>query len=243
MYLHNKYTRWYFGIINNAQNRTIIGYSEKHHIIPKSLGGCNKRNNLVSLTAREHFICHWLLTKMTTGKDKNKMCMALIMMEKNHKKHFRYNSPLTSRVYASVKAQAIEGFRESAKKLVQQGKHNFQKIDRHGQNHPSFDHTVYIWYHIPSKTKISMTRYDLIKTYKLGNGDVCQILKGIRKSTKGWILWEKRPIEYTWFHIETITVVVMTKSDFIKKYSISRSIVEDMINKNHSSKGWALQIG
>jgi hypothetical protein len=35
----------------------------------------------------------------------------------------------------------------------------------------------------------------------------------------------------------------MTKSDFIKKYSISRSIVEDMINKNHSSKGWALQIG
>ena len=34
-----------------------IGYYEKHHIQPKSLGGSNKKENLVRLTAREHFIC------------------------------------------------------------------------------------------------------------------------------------------------------------------------------------------
>lgn len=67
MYLQNKYTRWYYNIVNAAQNRSINGYVEKHHIIPKSLGGSNKKINIVSLTAREHFICHWLLTKMTHG--------------------------------------------------------------------------------------------------------------------------------------------------------------------------------
>lgn len=69
MYLPNKYTRWYYQIINNAKSRTKIeGYFEKHHIIPKSLGGSNLKENLVVLTAREHFICHWLLTKMVSNK-------------------------------------------------------------------------------------------------------------------------------------------------------------------------------
>lgn len=34
-------------------------YTEKHHIIPKSLGGDNSKTNLVVLTGRQHFICHW----------------------------------------------------------------------------------------------------------------------------------------------------------------------------------------
>jgi hypothetical protein len=40
------------------------GYTEKHHIIPRSLGGSNKRANIIILTAREHFIAHYLLFKM-----------------------------------------------------------------------------------------------------------------------------------------------------------------------------------
>lgn len=36
-------------------------YFEKHHIIPKAKGGSNKKDNLVLLTAREHFLAHWLL--------------------------------------------------------------------------------------------------------------------------------------------------------------------------------------
>ena len=36
-------------------------YYESHHIIPKWMGGSNKKENLVLLTAREHYICHYLL--------------------------------------------------------------------------------------------------------------------------------------------------------------------------------------
>jgi len=68
MYLTNKYTRCYYRIIQRAQLRSLPAsvYTEMHHIIPKSLGGNNSKQNLVKLTAKEHFICHLLLTKMTT---------------------------------------------------------------------------------------------------------------------------------------------------------------------------------
>lgn len=62
-FLKNKYTKYYFLIINNSKNRT-KQYSEKHHIIPKSFGGTDDSENLVDLTPREHFICHMLLTKI-----------------------------------------------------------------------------------------------------------------------------------------------------------------------------------
>jgi len=66
MFTDSKYKKWYFSIIENAKNRPVVGYTERHHILPKCLGGKDTDDNLVNLTAREHFICHWLLTKMVT---------------------------------------------------------------------------------------------------------------------------------------------------------------------------------
>lgn len=80
MFIDNKYTRCYNRIIENRKLNLPIGYVEKHHIIPKSLGGPNRKENIVSLTAREHFICHMLLVKMTQGKEKVKMAYALRSM-------------------------------------------------------------------------------------------------------------------------------------------------------------------
>lgn len=65
------YKRIYDEIISNAKNRiTNKGdYFEKHHIIPKFDNGSNDKDNLVRLTAREHFIAHLLLMKIyKTGK-------------------------------------------------------------------------------------------------------------------------------------------------------------------------------
>ncbi len=38
-------------------------YTEKHHIIPTSMGGTNDKCNIITLTAREHFIVHYMLAK------------------------------------------------------------------------------------------------------------------------------------------------------------------------------------
>jgi len=81
MYLQNKYTTWYYNIITNANSRVKhLGYFEKHHIIPKSLGGTDDCSNLVKLTAKEHFICHRLLVKMTIGKARRSMAFAVWIM-------------------------------------------------------------------------------------------------------------------------------------------------------------------
>ena len=102
MYLDNKYTRWYYSIVNNAQLRVLDGYKEKHHIIPKSLGGTNELSNLVALTAREHFVCHRLLIKMTTGQQRTKMVRALSAFRAARSYQER---KLTSKQYESIRKE------------------------------------------------------------------------------------------------------------------------------------------
>ncbi len=64
------YKKVYDSLIERAKLRKLEGYKEKHHIIPKCIGGNNSKENLVCLTAREHFICHWLLHNIYPESDK-----------------------------------------------------------------------------------------------------------------------------------------------------------------------------
>lgn len=66
-------------------------YYEKHHIIPKSCGGTNDKENLILLTAKEHFIAHLLLTKCYEGEMKIKMCYAFWMMCNRNSKYNEFN--------------------------------------------------------------------------------------------------------------------------------------------------------
>lgn len=75
-----KYQRWHDQIIRRARLRSLDCYSEWHHIVPRSLGGSDDKSNLVQLTYREHFLVHWLLTKICLGADRRKMVMALHCM-------------------------------------------------------------------------------------------------------------------------------------------------------------------
>ena len=59
------YSEQYNKLIQTRKERILLEgvYYEKHHIIPKSLGGSNCKDNLVHLTPREHYIAHLLLWK------------------------------------------------------------------------------------------------------------------------------------------------------------------------------------
>lgn len=112
MYLQNKYTSCYFTIINRAKSRSIIDtYTEKHHIIPKSLGGSNSKENLVTLTAREHYLCHLLLPKMTVGIAKQSMWHALWKIVNQHRPD-QFRHKVSSRQYALIKASNLAALRE-----------------------------------------------------------------------------------------------------------------------------------
>tara|TARA_B110000503_G_C7024602_1_gene361253 strand:- start:354 stop:710 length:357 start_codon:yes stop_codon:yes gene_type:complete len=101
----NKYNKWYTNITDRAKNRVLDSYTESHHIQPRSLGGGDEANNLVNLTAREHFVCHWLLVKMTSGQDHHKMLNALRMMRAENLNQQRYTTKITARVYESIKKE------------------------------------------------------------------------------------------------------------------------------------------
>lgn len=77
MFLQNKYTTWYYALMRKRRISPFDGYGEWHHEVPKSLGGSNAKSNLVRLTAREHFVAHRLLVRMTEGFAKRKMVFAL----------------------------------------------------------------------------------------------------------------------------------------------------------------------
>ena len=118
MFLDNKYSRWYYAIVANAQSKVIDGYTEKHHIIPKSLGGTDLTENLVILTAREHFICHWLLTKMVSNKKHQyQMWNAFsCMLYRERPGQTRYK--VTSKIFENIKKEGskIKSWKMSGEK-------------------------------------------------------------------------------------------------------------------------------
>ena len=68
----------YQKLIAKARKRVCPnGYVERHHVLPRALGGTDDSSNLVALTAREHFVAHMLLAKIHGGI----MWQAVIVMK------------------------------------------------------------------------------------------------------------------------------------------------------------------
>jgi len=142
---------------------------ERHHIIPKSLGGSNDKNNLVELTAREHCLVHLLLAKIHKGKMWN---AALIMTNR-----FKLNS----RAYEIVR---IEYSKEMSKRMI--GIKNFYFNKGHllsGSKNPNFKGTIVATNITTGICQFFTTKADLNKA-GFDQGTVSKCLSGIRKTHK-----------------------------------------------------------
>jgi hypothetical protein len=64
------YQKIYNNLINRATRRISEGYVEKHHIVPRCLGGTDAKENIVSLYPEEHYLAHLLLCKVNKGNSK-----------------------------------------------------------------------------------------------------------------------------------------------------------------------------
>ena len=90
-------------------------YYENHHIKPRSLGGDNSKENMVLLTAREHFLAHYLLCKFTKGVDKKKMVWAFHRLcYSDSSRHVRKESnfKMSSRFYEYLRKEFIKIFED-----------------------------------------------------------------------------------------------------------------------------------
>lgn len=97
------YKKIYHSLINFRKlNYPNSKYVEKHHILPKSMGGKNSKKNIVTLTAREHYIAHLLLARF--NKCRQTIC-ALHNMQRRPSKYSDRSIIKTSRLYNWVREQ------------------------------------------------------------------------------------------------------------------------------------------
>jgi hypothetical protein len=73
------YKKHYTTLIDRAKERILEDYTEKHHIIPRCMGGSDDENNLVRLTPEEHYVAHQLLVKIYPN-NKSLVYAALMMI-------------------------------------------------------------------------------------------------------------------------------------------------------------------
>jgi hypothetical protein len=99
------YANIYNQIIYNRQQNIITRsdtYCEEHHIIPRALGGSDEKINKLMLTAKEHYVCHHLLTKMYKRGTRHwhKMVKAFMRMHSSSSNQYRY---FNARTYEKLK--------------------------------------------------------------------------------------------------------------------------------------------
>ena len=99
--MQNLHLSRYEKLINSAKNAKFDGYTEIHHIIPKSLGGTDLDDNLIVLSSRLHFVAHWMLWK---AYKTNELAYAFFAMchQKKKGQGSRYNK-INSKTYAILK--------------------------------------------------------------------------------------------------------------------------------------------
>lgn len=128
----NKYQNWYDQLIITRRNRSLPNdqYREKHHILPRSLGGDDSTENLIELTPREHFVAHLLLAHIHAGKNGMKMVHALRRMLTGHNRYIP-----NSRTYEIIRKMA----------MIKCSGENNPMFGRTGINHPNYGKYDTIW--------------------------------------------------------------------------------------------------
>ena len=84
--LENRVKKTYYA---RKKENFISIYYEKHHIIPRCLGGNENQENKVLLTAKEHFVCHKLLTYIYKGNRKIACAFYYMTFNKRMNKHIK----------------------------------------------------------------------------------------------------------------------------------------------------------
>jgi hypothetical protein len=126
---HHFYNR-YVSFIQHYKENPKEGFCEKHHIVPKCLGGTDSTDNLILVPARVHFLLHLLLYK--SFPDKRNLAHAFAMMSVNNKYQ---NRKISSKLYEMSKiarSNALKGVPRTEQvkqklRVCKKNKQNYKK--------------------------------------------------------------------------------------------------------------------
>lgn len=191
MFTTNKYLIYYFNLIEKRRKVPATGtIIERHHIIPKCLGGNNEKENLVSLTGREHYIAHKFLVKITSGFSREKMIHALWGMSNRIKNDIRHNY-VSSRNYESARLLYLEIAGMSARGRTYEqiyGKEKANKLKKMRGDSLTKNRKGKTWEQIFGKEKAALLKENMSRKNKnanLGKKLSTETKKKISLSSKG----------------------------------------------------------
>ena len=95
------YLNRYIKFITVAKKSVVSDkYVESHHILPQSMGGLNNDDNLVKLSARQHYLAHGMLWKAYKSKE---MTFAFFSMSNQSNQYQGRNCRINSRIYENLR--------------------------------------------------------------------------------------------------------------------------------------------
>ncbi len=157
-----------------AREAQLVGYSEKHHIIPRSLGGGNEAENLIRLTPEDHYFAHLLLAKSHGGK----MWAALYAMA--HLTNVATKEPRT-------KLQCRIRFGHVRRSLA-----SYYRDLLSGPEGPVADSRKHTLHHMDGRS-FTGNRFELEAATGIDRQRISAVLLGAKKSAHGWYCMEHNP--------------------------------------------------
>lgn len=187
-------------------------YFERHHILPKSLGGGNESSNIINLTPGDHYFAHLCLAKIYGGKQwLGVICMTKMLVSNNRAVA---NSMFSNRKMVNVAREksAKHKSKEYKGKLTRSSKPVFTIFNINGKSETGS------MIELSEKTGVSLT-------------SIYRIVKKIQgKSYSGWYF------DYD-FMINSNKIKVDLGKKLAKKYSGSnkKQIICDQTGKIYNS--------
>jgi len=122
------YSRIYEALIVRARARVRPeGYVERHHIVPRCMGGGDESANIIALTAREHFVAHLLLAKIYP--EISGLHLALLIMKD------RCDKTPSSWWYKSIREKCMEDWSSRGKSNIHFARTAFAKDEEAKARH------------------------------------------------------------------------------------------------------------
>ncbi len=118
------YYKIYNDLIEYRKTNIPSGYIERHHIIPKSIGGSHDPENMVKLTGREHWIAHLLLHKIHKLSQTAHACHMMAMRCEEREIPRIKNS----RMYQAIRESLLPVWKSNGKKRVGKFNGSYGKI-------------------------------------------------------------------------------------------------------------------
>lgn len=259
------YHKLYNSIIQNRKQNAIEGYTETHHIIPRSLGGTNDKENLVDLTAREHFICHLLLTKIYPEGSVEWIKMTKAFMCMLFRQNANQERYLNSRWYSFYrqkfsKAQSInqkgsgnsqygkcwiinpitEEKKSIKKELLQEYLNNGWKKGRSllTENKRPYDQTgKYIRLSKEQKEKNKLQRKQLLEKKRQSQGKTYQVTNKLTQEKRFVTEQELKQLDVNWISLHYKVDKEKVKDLFKQGYKIQQ--IADYFNMSyHNFYSW-----